>query len=330
VLGIFERANPHREPKSSVESLKSDSKLIIILGLGSYGIAISKGLREYNWNLLGVDFDPKALADAEAMNMPVLYGDAADPEIFDQLPVDKASWVLCTIGDHKINLSLLRFLQEKQFDGRIALAADKAEYVHEYRKKGANLVLYPFDDASEQAVEALNCTIESIPQLRDWPVAIEEASLQPGSVFTGKTLRELNIRGKLGVSVIAISRAGKINFNPGPEFRMYPGDRIVLLCPPERASKAVGYLLQRDLGAPQDQGKTFDAEEILVSAESPWSGRSLAELDFPHHFGVTVIGIRRGRERIISPLACDTLEPDDRVVVVGSSENLAQIIKAAQ
>ncbi len=329
-LGIFERANPYRESQADAESMDTAEKVIILVGLGNYGSAIARGLLEYKWHLLAVDFDPKALESGRNLEVPVLYGDASDPEILEQLPVDRAAWVLCTIREHGMNMALLRQLQARDFGGRIALTAAESRYASEYRRSGADLVLQPFNDAAEQAVEAINGTIQAIGGLRDWPVVLAEASLRAGSVFTGRTIRELNIRGELGASVLAISRAGLMHFNPGPDFRMYPGDRIMLLCPPEEASRAVGYLRRRELGAPQEQAKAFDADEIVVSRDSAWSGRSLAELDFPNRYGVTVIGIRRGAEQITSPRASDVVQPEDSVIVVGNPEGVARMKKSQE
>ena len=47
--------------------------------------------------------------------------------------------------------------------------------------------------------------------------------------WIGKTLRELNVRAKLGVNIIAIRRNGRINVAPGGDFFMEDGDVIVVL-----------------------------------------------------------------------------------------------------
>ena len=125
--------------------------------------------------------------------------------------------------------------------------------------------------------------------------------------------------------MLALIGADKVYFNPHPEFRMYPGDRIVLLGTPEQTELAGKHLRQREFGRPQEQIKAFDSDEVFVPADSPWSSRSLAELDFPNRFGVTVIGIRRGKEQITSPSAEDVLRPQDSIIVVGNPEGVAKM-----
>jgi Kef-type K+ transport system membrane component KefB/Trk K+ transport system NAD-binding subunit len=203
VLNIFERSDPYREAKAGTEAAPADHHLIVVMGLGNYGSAIAFRLQQHGWHLLAVDFDPQALDRGREMGMPVLYGDVGDPEMLAQLPLDQAQWVLCAIRDHNINVSLFNLLAEAGFNGRVALTAGDPARADEYRRFGAHLVLQPFNDAAELAVEAVTGAVQSLPGLRHWPAVLEEVSLQPGSVFTGQTLRELDLRRELGVSVLA-------------------------------------------------------------------------------------------------------------------------------
>ncbi len=325
LLGMFERSRPFREavPQDSVPVASPDRHLIIVMGLGNYGSVIASRLREYGWHVLAVDFDPQALGRARDAGMPVLYGDVGDPEMIAQLPLDQARWVLSAVRDHDMNLTLFNHLKNSGFTGRIALTAAHPSHAVQYQRLGAHLVLQPFRDAAEQAAEAVAGAVHSLPGLGDWPATLEEVTLLPGSVFTGKTLRELELRRQIGVSVLAVSRAGKIHFNPSPDLRIYPGDRIVLLCPPDIAGRAVEHLRQREFGTPQEQAESIGAEEIDVRQAAGWSGRTLAELDFSNRFGVAVVGIRRGEERIISPQATDSIQRDDSLLVVGSPVGIA-------
>ena len=47
--------------------------------------------------------------------------------------------------------------------------------------------------------------------------------------WVGKTLRELNVRAKLGVNIIAIESGKKTNVAPGAEYVIQPEDNLVVL-----------------------------------------------------------------------------------------------------
>jgi len=324
LLSVFERSNPYRETTANALP-PTDRHQIIMMGMGNYGSAIAARLKEHGWQLLAVDFDPDALSRGRRMGLPVLYGDVGDPEILAQLPLDRAKWVICTVRDLQVNTTLVNLLSEIHYTGRLALTAANPAQADHYRRLGAHLVLEPFDDAAEQAAEAVAGAVQSLPGLKDWPAVLQEVTLQPGSVFSGKKLLELDLRRELGVSVLAISRAGKVYFNPDPNLRMFPGDRMVLLCSPEQAAAAVDHLRQRELGSPQDQTADFGADEILIPSESDWVGRSLAELNFRNRYGVTVIGIRRGGQPNTSPRAADTIQGGAALIVVGAQQGIADV-----
>ena len=47
--------------------------------------------------------------------------------------------------------------------------------------------------------------------------------------WQGKNLRELNVRAQLGVNILAIKRAGKINVSPAADFVIEAEDVMVIL-----------------------------------------------------------------------------------------------------
>ena len=47
--------------------------------------------------------------------------------------------------------------------------------------------------------------------------------------WIGKSLKELNVRAKLGVNILAIKHGGKINVSPAADDRIQPGSVMVVL-----------------------------------------------------------------------------------------------------
>lgn len=72
---------------------------------------------------------------------------------------------------------------------------------------------------------------EPMPPL---PALLREARLEsvvvaPGSTGAGRLIRELELRARTGVSIVAIERAGKPRVNPGPDEEVQAGDTLLLL-----------------------------------------------------------------------------------------------------
>lgn len=161
LLGPFERAVPHREEAADAAD-PSGAYDVILFGLGRYGREIAKGLTGRGMSVLGVDFDPEAMARWRRRGLPGLYGDATDPDFLEQLPLRHSDWVVVaipahpqTISHHDFRLSLLQSLRNTGFAGRVALTgADSADKKH-LLLAGTDLVITPFEDAAARAVERI-------------------------------------------------------------------------------------------------------------------------------------------------------------------------------
>ncbi len=327
VLTIFERKDPYRE--ASGDTLDpTESVDAILVGLGNYGSGLAERLLERRMRIVGVDFDPQALEKWQARGVSVLYGDMADPELFEQLPLGHTRWVVSTVRSRDVSLALVRLLQHRGYQGKVALtAADQAEATL-YERAGAHVILRPFSDAAEQAADALTDAMDLLPQNVDWPVAFQEVRLRSGSAIAGQRLRDIPLRSLTGVSILAVSRAGHAYYEPVPDFRVYPGDRIVLMGSPGVLKQAESLINQMENVEAVGRPERFEIADVPLDAGSAWLGKTLAELEFRQRYGVTVVGIRRGDERLTSPGPNERLLDGDRIIVIGTADRLGPLRRA--
>jgi predicted Kef-type K+ transport protein/Trk K+ transport system NAD-binding subunit len=318
-LKVFERRNPHRE--TAIDTLHAVPSVdVILLGLGNYGSSLAAYLLGRRKTLLGVDFDPGVLAKWRNRGMTVLYADIMDPEAHEHLPINHARWVVSTIRSPEINLSLLERLQTMGYAGKIALTAANEEEAERFDKAGAHVTFRPFVDAAEQAADALTHAMDVLPEKVDWPIAFGEVRVRTGSTVAGQTVRELPLRAATGVSILAVSRAGQVHYDLQPDFRIYPGDRLVIMGPAEGLRRAETLLNQTQKAEGRDSTDRFEAAEIRISDDSPLAGQTLAEARFRQKHGVTVVGIRRGKEKINTPAPTEQLARGDCLIVIGNKQ----------
>ncbi len=162
ILGIFERRDAFREVAVEREGATSRQHDFVIFGLGRYGQRLGTFLAERGYRVLGVDFDPEALAAWRGLGMEAMFGDATDPDFVSHLSLEGVRGVISavprdrnTLTDTDAQLTLLHGLRASSFPGQIVLSANTAAEAEALRTRGANLVLTPFDDAAEYAVERL-------------------------------------------------------------------------------------------------------------------------------------------------------------------------------
>lgn len=317
-LGPFERKVPFREiGDDSTTPIRAD---VVLVGLGRYGSSIAEHLRERGRQVLGVDFDPEALGVLRSRGTPVAYGDALDPEVLDHLPLRGARWIVNTTPGRESNLVLLKLLQAGGYPGRVVLTAHSEAEEAEFKTAGADLILRPYADAAEQAADLLTGAMENIGSTDQWPAAMHEVRLRPDSQMAGKTIAELPLREETGISILAVSRAGRTVFDPKPDFQLYPGDRLVLFGDEQDMGKALKIIRRRDVGTEEEgiDDQEFCLSTIEVRDGGPYAGRSLRELAFRQRFGTNVVRIIREGGDIVPPRADEILQPGDILFVAGS------------
>lgn len=322
-LGVFERRAPYREAASDTTGTPTAD--VVVFGLGRYGGGIVRHLRLRNRRVMGVDFDPRALARWREEGIPVVYGDASDPELFDHIPLDGVSWVVSTAPDMETGRVLLHHLRERGFQGKVALACRTADESDVLRLEGADVLLRPYADAAEQAADAITTALDRLGAVATAAPGLREVRLGPASKWAGHRIADVPLRDEFGATVLAVSRAGRSFFNPGPTFQLFPGDRLILSGEPAAVDRAIEYLSRVDYPGEGDQVEEFAVDEVQVGSVPGWTGRTLAALALPARFGVTVVAVASGHEHMAAPDPRRPLLERDRLVLAGTPDNLRRV-----
>ena len=326
-LVAFERKIPYREAVADQsEAPRAD---VVVFGLGRYGGGIVRHLLLRKRRVVGVDFDPEVLARWRAEGVPVLYGDASDPELFEFLPLTGVSWVVSTAPDIETSRVLLRHLQTRGFRGKVAVSCRTPDEGDTLRLEGADLLLRPYADASEQAADALTAATDRISALAGATPGLREIRLGSTSMWAGHRIADVPLREEFGATVLAVSRGGRSFFNPGPAFQLFPGDRLILSGEPASLDRALEYLSRAEPLTSDAADEDFAVEEVPVRQLPGWSGRTLADLELRTGFGVIVLAIVRDGERIEAPDPKRPLGEHDRVVLGGTPDRIDAVRRSA-
>ena len=94
-------------------------------------------------------------------------------------------------------------------------------------KLGADRVIIPEQEYADRLAKSLASTnvldyIELSSEYGIIEVPVPKA-------WYGKTLKELNVRAKLGVNILAIKRGGETNVSPAADYRMEPNAIMLVL-----------------------------------------------------------------------------------------------------
>ncbi|MAE91827.1 MAG: sodium:proton exchanger [Pelagibaca sp.] len=162
LLSVFERRIPYREHALESQPSSIQTYDVILFGLGRYGKALAHYLQQKGYSLLAVDFNPEEVRHWREQGHLVMYGDASDPAFIHDLPLKGVKWVVSAMPQHDLGvthedprLALLEGLKQQHYEGEIAISTQQPHDQQVLKDKGASLVLLPFYDAAERAVERI-------------------------------------------------------------------------------------------------------------------------------------------------------------------------------
>jgi hypothetical protein len=161
LLEVFRPAKARADGASGTKQVEPPE--VLLFGLGRFGNAIAARLRAKGVRVLGVDFNPAVIRKWQELGYEAQYGDASDGEFVATLPLESARWALSSVPAHEggvthddPRVAMVHGLRAAGFRGRIAVTAHRESDAHALRATGADLVLEPFQDAADQAVDLIS------------------------------------------------------------------------------------------------------------------------------------------------------------------------------
>jgi trk system potassium uptake protein TrkA len=207
-------------------------KQVAVIGLGRFGSSVARTLAESGCEVLAVDVDEsrvKAIADEVT---DAVRANALDEEALRALGLRNFEVVVVAIG-HEVQASILTtvLLKEMGIPKVVAKAQDDL-HGRVLQKVGADVVVYPERDMGVRLAHTLisRNVIDEIQLSTDYSI-LEMAAPQG---FVGHSLRDLELRQRFGLSVLAIRRKDRIVVSPNADQVVEDGDLLVVLGQPDK------------------------------------------------------------------------------------------------
>ncbi|MCL6567054.1 MAG: cation:proton antiporter [Acidobacteriia bacterium] len=252
-----ERRRSRLAPDETTERLRDH---VILCGYGLNGRRMARLLREYHLPYVIIEMNPRLVRQARAEGEPIYFGDASNPQILKAAGADHARAIVFAISDPSVLARAISHARLRNPDLHIIARIKRIEDARELRQAGATDVIAEELEAwMEIAVRVLRlygmpreAVAELIGRLRaeDYDmvrilpipgqplrhlahllpeVDIELFIVLPGSPLVGTELRQLELRQRTGVNVLAVIRDPQVVHNPPGEFRIQEGDQLILI-----------------------------------------------------------------------------------------------------
>lgn len=202
-------------------------KQYAVIGLGRFGISLAGNLLEAGQEVLGVDVNEERVEEAQPAVTHAVIADSTDPEALKSIGIRNFDTVIVAIGnDIQASILTVLLLKEEGVKKVIAKAINKP-HGQVLDKVGADWVIFPERDMGERVAHMLLSpnVLNFIELSKEYSV---EEIMVPVSM-TNKTLRELDMRARYNLSVIAIRHGRNINISPSPDETIDEGDVLVVI-----------------------------------------------------------------------------------------------------
>ena len=202
-------------------------KFYVVIGLGRFGSALARQLCKLGAEVLALDVKGDLVQQVANDVTHAVVGDGQDKEVLRALGVRNMDCAVIAIGDN-LAASVLVTMNLKELGvPYIVCKAHDETHRKVLEKLGANRVIIPEYEYAQRLARTLNShnVLDYIELSEDFGILDVPAP----KTWIGKTLRELNVRAKLGVNIIAVENDGKTNVSPTADYAVREGDTLVVL-----------------------------------------------------------------------------------------------------
>jgi CPA2 family monovalent cation:H+ antiporter-2 len=256
-LGAPESADPS---DGGAVAARSTGGHVIVVGYGLNGQNLARVLKEVSIPYRVLEMDPDLVRSAKAAGEPILFGDGTRPEILRQAGIETARVLVVAISDPAATARLVAQARRLRSELYMIVRTRYVAEIDRLYRLGANQVIPEEFETSVEifarvlqeyhiprnvislqvdlirrehygTLRGLRLQGKQLDQLSQFlaGTTADIFSIVEGSPAIGKSLDEINLGARSGVSVVAVVRDGKSYPNVGSDFKLAAGDMLVLL-----------------------------------------------------------------------------------------------------
>jgi Kef-type K+ transport system membrane component KefB/uncharacterized UPF0146 family protein len=140
-VGFFERKEMVHDIEKKLEEELDDH--VIVIGAHRVGGPIVEYLEHSKIPFAVIDFNPHVVEKLRKKGINIIYGDISDPEILDNLQIEKAKLIISTATELADNEALLVDVNRRKIRAKVVARALDEEQSKKLKNLGAEYVILP-------------------------------------------------------------------------------------------------------------------------------------------------------------------------------------------
>lgn len=205
-------------------------KTYVVIGLGRFGTAVATELCRLGHEVLAIDESEDRIQNIADQVTHAVAGDARDPAVLRALGVRNYDCAIVAAADDVGSSALVTMNLKEMGVKKVICKAQSMVHWKVLEKIGADMVVFPeYEMGMKLAQNLSSSNILNFIELSEDYGIVELAA--PKS-WQGHSIRDLNVRAKYKVNIIAIRRNGEdadLQLTPVADYVIAPGDVVVTL-----------------------------------------------------------------------------------------------------
>ncbi len=206
-----------------------------VFGLGHYGLSVARELAARGAEVLAVDIN-EAVVNAAIADIPLCKcADITDPEVIRQLDIGSMDVVIIAMANNLEASVMATMLCKEAGVGTVIAKCSEDMHRRILSRVGADRVVFPEQEAGARLAQNLLSAgfVDMMELSRD--LSIVELEVRPA--WLGKGLKELDLRRRYDINVVAIRRGGEVKVSIDPDMPLDADMKLIVIARTAKLSK---------------------------------------------------------------------------------------------
>ena len=202
-------------------------KSILIIGMGRFGRHLCKNLSQLGNQVMIVDEKEENLEEMLPYVVSAKIGDCTNENVLKSLGISNFDLCFVCIGTNFQSSLEITSLVKEQGGRHVVSKANRDIHAKFLLRNGADEVIYPDRDIAEKLAVRYSAN-----HVFDYIELTEEYSIYeipPLPEWTGKTIKELDIRNRYGIHILGTKANGKAKLMPGASYVICQEEHLMVI-----------------------------------------------------------------------------------------------------
>jgi len=200
---------------------------VMVIGLGRFGSSVSRELERLGHQVLAVDQSEQRVNEIAPDVTHALQLDAADEDALRAAGAGDFTTAIVAISSDA-EPSIFATMVLKRLGVRTVIAkASSLLHGEILSRVGADRVVFPERETGLRLAHSFN--VPNVIDYLDVAPSFGIEKIRPPKAFIGRSLGELDLKGRLGLTPIALRRGQQVFVNPAREEKLLEGDELILI-----------------------------------------------------------------------------------------------------